>query len=125
MVDEEAKTITAHGELDASDSLGVTVEADVEIRTDSMISTWDWLLVRRPLEFTLTLGCTGTAASAHLVGPTWAEFDLGQVEQDPALCNPPPRMKWNPASFRIPSVLEVMVFVGAGIVIGSYLDTPP
>ena len=124
-VDEVSGTVTAHGELDAADSLGVTVAADVEVQLDPPASIWDWNVVRSPLAFSLTLGCQGTAATAALVGPPWAQFDLTEVEQDPALCNPIPRTSWQPFKLRVPSFLEVILLMGTGAVIGNLVDLPP
>ena len=88
-------------------------------------STWQWFVTRPPLGFSLTLGCKGTAAVAHLTGPPWADFDLTEVEQDLTLCNPIPRTRWAPFKLRMPSLLEVLLLTAAGMVLESRVDLIP
>lgn len=100
--------------LDARDTAGVRVVA--EVRVDSASARWRWELERAAAQFDATLGCHGDTAVAQVQGPVWARVTIVRAQQDDRICNPLPP-SWRPISLRPPS----LVWLGAAGVVGYLL----
>ncbi len=106
-------TITVVGNLDATDSLGISVEASVEIPSTLISPLWRWNVSRVPLPLSVGIQCEGARAVAYVTGPPWASIAMDSVVQDDELCNPLPS-GWRPFELKMPSVP-----VAAGLVVGG------
>ena len=113
-------TITAEGELDARDSLGVSVRASVEIPPTLESPIWRWSVAREPLSLSLGLQCEGTLAAAYVTGPAWASLVLDSVVQRDEICNPIPS-SWRPFEIKVPSIPVIIVTLLAGMFAESRL----
>jgi hypothetical protein len=99
---------TLHGELDARQDQGVLVRASV-VPSQAL---WQWEVQRAPTPFTVVLSCErGGAARATISGPRWANIGLGELQQDPNICNPP-IAGWQPFSFKPPSLPWIAAIAG-------------
>jgi hypothetical protein len=79
-----------------------TTDAKVALPPPPASGTMALTTTLDPLELNLRLGCGtrgpgGVApASATVTGPTWAQLELGHVEQAPEVCSPPPSLTIKP-----------------------------
>jgi len=111
-------TVRAEGHLDARDSLGLEVGAEVTIPRSLEAPTWTWSVAREPLSLSLGLQCEGPMAAAYITGPPWASIAIDSVAQQAGICNPlPPR--WQPFELKLPSI----PVTGALLVIGYFLGS--
>ena len=115
---DTAGTITVVGELDAMDSLGMSVSASVEIPPTLVSPLWRWNVARAPLTLSVGLRCEGTLAVAYVTGPPWATIAVDSVVQDATICNPIPS-GWRPFEIRMPSVPALVTLLTAGAVLES------
>ena len=116
-VRDSTGNLTAFATLDARDSLGIEVEAEVTIPADLTIPpTWTWRIWRAQIDLELALSCEGNLAVAQLAGPRWLPLAIDSVAQRPEFCIPQVQSRWNPFSVSMPSLP-----VAAALVIGGYL----
>ncbi len=118
---DTAGTITVVGNLDATDSLGISVKARVEIPSTLISPLWMWNVTRAPLPLSVGLQCEGTRAVAYVTGPLWALIALDSVVQDDEICNPLPS-GWKPFRIEVPSVPVAAGLVLGGMVLESILQ---
>lgn len=118
-------TITAEGRLDATDSLGVDVQARVEIPPDLLLPAWSWRIRRAAIPLELSLSCRQNLAVARLAGPPWAPVKIDSIAQDPKLCNPIPVGRWEPFRIEVPSLPVAVALTGLGMWIQQQIGILP
>jgi hypothetical protein len=119
-VDTSTGVITAVGELNAADTMGVDVRAKVAIPPTLESPVWQWNVVRSPATVSVGLRCEGTAAAAYLTSPPWLRLSIDSIVQDDRICNPLPS-GWRPFEIKVPSVPALVTIVAAGMWLESKL----
>ena len=116
---DTAGNLVAADTLDAADTLGVTVSAEVTIPLlRSAPTSWRWELARAEIPLTFTLHCEGPYAVSQLAGPTWAALRIDSVVQDERICHPPVARTWRPFALELPSLPVAALLVVGGVVVG-------
>ena len=115
---DEVGTITAQGEFDATDSLGVSVTASVEIPQTLVSPLWMWNVRRAPATISAGIQCENSRAALYLTGPTWLRFDVDSVVQDDEICNPLPS-GWKPFEVNVPGIPTIVALLTVGAILGS------
>lgn len=117
-VEEDSGTFRTADSLDARDSTGIFVKAQVALTLEPLQAQWQWNLVRDPLNLNVAFICQGRDAAVRVTGPSWADLNVAQAAQDPMFCNPLPK-PWNPFSIKPPSVPWALALFIGGFLLGG------
>ena len=95
------------------DTNGLHVAAMVALAPPPPV--WTWVVAREAVRYRAEIGCQDGAARLTVSGPRYQALQLTNLQQAPGICNPPPR--WEPFSFRLPSVWWLGAAFGTGLLV--------